>query len=701
VSTTLTIAQTVRAALRLHQAGSLHQAAQLYREVLEQDSNELNALHLYGTLCVQTGQYRKAEGLLRRAIGLLPNRASFYCNLGSSLRHQGRLKEALVAYQTSVSLEPESAHTQANLGLCLQEIGRVDEAIEVLQFAVHRDPLAPQYGCGLAQCYQAKGWVKDAVAILKAVVTNEPSYVDAWIQLGTCYKSAEQMEDAEGLFRRSLLLRETVDGHLQLGDTLLRQGRDEEARRAYERALQLAPHSASPRIRLATGMAPVWDSVEALNRGRRRLEDGVRGLAQWEGSIHQPEYAAGQTQFFLAYHGLNNRSIHEQMARFYRRNCPSLTWVSPHCERPRRARNRIRVGVVSSLFDGNTIGRLWGEHIARLDRSRFEVFVYSFQEPNTEMGRYILDKSDSSRLLPRSAVQARWGIARDELDVLWYPEIGMDLTVYFLAFYRLAHVQCVSWGHPETTGIDTMDYFLSSESMEPPGASSHYSEELVLMREVMTCFRQPDPVCPTQGREHFGLPVQATLYGCLQSLFKLHPVYDALWCDILRRDPDGILVLLEGRYPRWTEATRRRLSALAPDLAHRIVFVPRMKRQAYLAVVACCDVVLDTPGFGGGNTTLEALSFGKPVVTLPGEFMRSRLSYALYHQIGVMDCVATSREHYVQIALRMGTDQEARCATSSRIRQAASRLFDNADSVREMEQFMEWAVTRTTGPARS
>ena len=70
-------------------------------------------------------------------------------------------------------------------------------------------------------------------------------------------------------------------------------------------------------------------------------------------------------------------------------------------------------------------------------------------------------------------------VAATELDVLFYADIGMDPTTYFLAFSRLAPVQCVTWGHPVTTGIPNIDDYLSSDVFEAPGAEAHYTERLI------------------------------------------------------------------------------------------------------------------------------------------------------------------------------------------------------------------------------
>ena len=126
---------------------------------------------------------------------------------------------------------------------------------------------------------------------------------------------------------------------------------------------------------------------------------------------------------------------------------------------------------------------------------------------------------------PRALDGARRQIAAAELDIVFYPDIGMEALTYFLAFARLAPVQCVTWGHPVTTGIPALDHFVSSELLEPDGAESHYAERLVRLPRLPACVARPARPSAHGDRDHLGLG-PGRLYVCPQSLFKLHPDFD-------------------------------------------------------------------------------------------------------------------------------------------------------------------------------
>ena len=160
----------------------------------------------------------------------------------------------------------------------------------------------------------------------------------------------------------------------------------------------------------------------------------------------------------------------------------------------------------------------------------------------------------SLRPLSRSLQVARDAIAEGKLDLVYYTDIGMEPLTYFLAFVRLARIQCVTRGHPQTTGIPTVDYFISSELCEPrvTHGEAHYSEQLACLPIMGNWIRRPKRP-EAASRDTLGLPTAAHLYGCLQSVFKLQPDFDAILGDILRRDTDARIVLLEGHKPYWTE----------------------------------------------------------------------------------------------------------------------------------------------------
>jgi predicted O-linked N-acetylglucosamine transferase (SPINDLY family) len=402
--------------------------------------------------------------------------------------------------------------------------------------------------------------------------------------------------------------------------------------------------------------------------------------------------------FFLAYHGIDDTARYRRIAEFFVSSCPDLRFEAPHCRSSGGSGKRLKVGFISRYLYYHSIGRTTHGVIPRLSRDEFEVYAL-FVAPFVDDGvsREIRDQADHAVIVPDSLRGAREAIAALELDILFYQDIGMDTLTYFLAFSRLAPAQCVGWGHPVTCGIPTIDFFVSTEGFEPPGGESHYNERLLKLAAVATpsVYEPRDRTLATLSRSEAGFDESATVYFCAQTLFKLHPDFDAVLAAILRADPKGLVYLLQHKHPSAAERLKARFLRRLPDVADRIRFLPRVPGVAhYYSRLKQADVLLDTLHFGGGNTSLEGFSVGTPIVTLPGAFMRGRHTLSMYRAMGITDCIADSVPHYVELAVRLGTDPAFRRDVASRIEARSPILYEDERVARELEKaFVEAART--------
>jgi predicted O-linked N-acetylglucosamine transferase (SPINDLY family) len=240
-----------------------------------------------------------------------------------------------------------------------------------------------------------------------------------------------------------------------------------------------------------------------------------------------------------------------------------------------------------------------------------------------------------------------------------------------------------------------MDYFVSNDLFELGDAQEHYSEELFLLRDLPTLAYYYKPRLEgVPSRERFGFAADETLYLCPQALFKLQPDFDELLEGILLRDAKAVVVLIDGTFEGWSESLRARFRSSLPAVAHRVRFVPRLSYQAFLELLAVCDVILDTVHFNGMNTSLEAFAMGKPVVTLPSAMQRGRHTQAMYRKMGVLDAIASDAESYVNIAVRLGTEPAFAQSLRAKILAQNAALYEDVRVVREFERFFLEAVER-------
>ena len=169
--------------------------------------------------------------------------------------------------------------------------------------------------------------------------------------------------------------------------------------------------------------------------------------------------------------------------------------------------------------------------------------------------------------------------------------------------------------------------------MEPPDGDQHYTERLVRLPGLSITY-DPVPVGEMAlDRAHFGLPSDAVIYLAVQSLQKYLPRFDAVFPSIAAQVPNALFVFIDGSDEKTTRLIRARIASafrrrgLDPRIYLR--FLPKQRFEHFQLLLRSADVFLDSIEWSGANTTLEALRWDLPVVTLPGRFMRGRHSSAV------------------------------------------------------------------------
>lgn len=577
------------------------------------------------------------------------------------LQSAGRLREAETNYRQVLESDPSHAGAWHGLGMLARMGGAPQAAIGLLGKAVEVAPQMPEYRMDYAAALHEAGRIDAAIAQWQAICAARPRDARCWESLGIVLQVAGNIADAGA---------------------------------AYRRALALQP-SAGRRIKLATLISPIIASRADIEAQRGNMQTILEDIcAENEPGFQDPMQAGLWSNFYLAYHGQCNRDLHTGAATAYLKLCPSLGYVAAHCVRPRQPGNKIRVGLISQFFRNHSIGRTSRGLFAHFSRDEFEVTaIFIAPVADDDFSRFIRAHAEHSLVVPQELAAARRMIEAQQLDILFYQDIGMEPFSYFLAFSRLAPVQCVSFGHPDTTGIPAIDYFVSNDLYETPASQHHYSERLFLLHNLasLACYTRPELPAQPKSRADFGFSSQDHLYICPQNLFKFHPDMDDLIAGILRRDERGKLLMVAGRVEEWTALLKRRWAAFMPDVLNRIIFLPRMNGQDYVNLIAIGDVMLDTVHFNGMNTSLEALAVGTPVVTWPGVFQRGRHTQAMYRKMGVTDCIADCAESYVDLAVRLGTNAQYRSAVRERILERNGALFEDVEVVREFERFFREA----------
>lgn len=473
-----------------------------------------------------------------------------------------------------------------------------------------------------------------------------------------------------------------------LGYICGQQSEPEAASHYYQMALQIRPQGWL-RIRLATMLPLVYENTAQILQWRDKMTQQVKSLLQ-QPTVDELffEGVISSTSFHMTYQGLNDRVLQAQIAALYNRYLQAYSLALP----PRReAPIPLRICLVSKYFFDHSVLHCFKGLIEALAQS--EMFYLTLAIcPGCKQDQAFQNISAQAQNmihLVGNLQEDAQAILNTESAVIVYPELGMDPHTYMLAFFQLAPIRCVLAGHPVTSGIPGMDYFLSSALLEPPNAQSHYSETLVTLPGLLVKYTRPPLPEPWPSRTEIGLPPIGNIYLCPMAPFKFHPSFDPVLVGLLEQDPQGFLVLFESvTHPNLHQLLQARLLAqLSPDAAARVVFLPWASSERFLALLHHATVVLDTYPFGGGNTSYLALSVGTPMVTWPGEFSRGRTTLALYQQMNLRDCVVDSARAYIAKVLHIAQNPDYRKRLQQEIVARQPLIFERTEGIKAA---LEW-----------
>src|SRR5258706_3755663 len=594
----------------------------------------------------------------------------------------GRLADDERLYRLVCDADPKNARAFHLLGVVAHQLRRPDAA-SLVGRAVVLDPTFAEAHNDRGVILAANGLFKDALSCFERAIALNPGYLGARNNLGRGLRSIGRFDEA--LTQFELVLKSTPASpvaHFNLASVFGLIGRKSDA----ELALCMAELPA-----LYEDESDIAERREAYAGRLARLCTDVESastpvaLADAIGS-HQP--------FYLPYQGCNDRELQTLYGSLV---CKIMAarYTTPALPNPPGPDEPIRLGIVSGFFRHHSNWKIpvkgW---LKMLDRNRFHVSGYytsAERDDETEAAAALCDRFAQG---PLSLDAWRRKILDDAPHVLIFPEIGMDKVSAQLAAQRLAAVQCCSWGHPVTSGFPTIDYFLSSDLMEPAGAAAHYSEQLVRLPNLSIYYEPADLPPISIDRDELGLRPDAVVYWCCQSLPKYLPQFDGVFARIAAEVPDSQFTFIEfGGGMGVTQMFRARLerafSAVGLNAGDYCIFLPRLTPDRFVAAIGQCDIVLDSIGWSGCNSILESLVHNVPIVTLAGEMMRGRHSAAILDMMDVRHTTARTIDEYVSIAGFLGRTSAKRAELSAEIAKKKHRVYRDHACIAALEAFLD------------
>jgi predicted O-linked N-acetylglucosamine transferase (SPINDLY family) len=672
----------------LQQEGRLDEAAKIYQEVLARSPQDFDAMHLLGLVALQQGRLDVAQRLIKTALTIRPNEVAAVGNLGISYLRDGQLEPALQWFEIATKLQPDSAIALTNLGQVLYDMGRHRDAIRPLQKACTIAPSSSEAHNLLGACLTRSGDAHNATTLIAETAESH----------GQGIPQAPSVE---------MLL---SDAHILMGN-----GLHDEAMSKLKGALALDGNNVTARWALAfTSLKAIYQSESEVLASREAFGNSLNGIRSWYESasgIEAPYGAVGTVQpFALAYQHYNNRDLLEKygslcvdfMSAFPRHPLPAPAPVD------KRIVRKLRLGIVSAHIREHSvwaaITKGWVEH---LDREQFEIDVFHLSttvDRETEAAMQAVSHFDN-----RAKSLSEWidAISTRRLDVILYPEIGMDPQTVKLASLRLAPVQAMTWGHPETSGLPTIDLFISGKALEPVDAAhKNYSERLVTLPKFGVYVEPLSLPNADPDLRSLKLPEDQPLLLCPGQPFKYAPQYDAVWVKIaqglqrktlFRNRNFGRLVFFCSHNGTWDPILEGRLRAAFAagglEFEEHVSVVPFLEHARFFGLMRRSTLLLDTPGFSGFNTALQGIECGLPVLAFEGDFMRGRLASGILRELDLPELVAGGPDDFVERAVTLAKDTRRLKELRGKIIERRDALFRDVVPVRALERCLIDAAT--------
>lgn len=738
-------------ALCLQHSGNFVEAEQKYREILEWDRNNADAWRNLGILYCKAERYQEAQEVLFKALEIDSSKASQHYNLGLVLEKLGNIEQALQFYQQAISLEPkfidaytylgnllietgnleqaESIYSQAiavnpeqfslylNWGDCLMQLQQIDKAIAAYEKALQLKGNEPEIFNSLGKAFTARGEhakaflcfgdavylqgkFQEAIDYYKNYLKNQTGTANVYLTLGSCYELIEQYAEAIEVYRTGISLYPTIaELYINLILALQECGATQEALDVASEASQLLPDNLSLKFEKQRILPILYQTQEEINFYRYRFAQGLKELIQQLPleaceDKHQALINIGRkTNFYLQCQGKNDLELQTQYGQLIHRvmaaNYPQ--WVEPRPMPPLSQNGKIRVGYISDSLRDHVVGKLALGWLCNHERDRFELYCYHINSQQDLLTQEFQAYSNTFHYIPNNLEAVCRQIIADRLHILTFLDIGMHPLTTQIAGLRLAPVQCTTWMHPITSGLPTINYFLSSKLMEPENAQNHYSEKLVCLENIGISYVKSSVPKLTKTRSEFQLRQDAVVYLSCQSLSKYLPQHDYIFAAIAQRIPQSQFVFISRPNSYIAEPFKQRLKRAFANFSLNsedyCVILPRQNQISYWNLNLVSDIFLDSFSWSGGHTTLEAVACHLPVVTCPGEFMRGRHSYAILKMLGMIETIANNEFEYIDIAVRLGLDPEWRNSISQRMKERHSYLYDDKTCVATLEDF--------------
>lgn len=670
---------------------------------------------------MNTGDLTEAFARCEKFVDKYPEAPTGWYLMGLVAEQQGRQQEAEVAWETALLLKADDALTHFKLGMLLQSQGTTERSLLHLEAARAFAPEESVYTRTLARVHMMLGNNEDLMLYARALLEQNAKDGDAFFLLGAGLHLSGKYPDAELALRQSKEYDPShVSASFQLGLVLLEQGRLSAAVGAFENTLvvsqgqgiqaswiarvwallgrayhaqgQVGPAAEAWQSALklwpdglaCTGLSlqlpAVYLKPEDIPTWREHFVTGIETLEAKSREISSPLGEHLLPPFAISLMGQTDLPLKQRVGSFYQGYLP-----------PPQTPEGSQKNSLTLVWIG--ISPLWENALISLAKALNTRLPLTILTCEAELSQRLLKAGLTVQPVPYLRENIKQALLYSKPDHLLYLDLRNPLA-YSLALEKLAPVQSVLCLQPESTGLNTVDYYFSAAALEPAQAESAYSETLVKLKSwpILPTL----PALPTwKSKRDLRMTELGTIYLCPVESHKIHPDFDPVLQAILEKDRKAFLYFL---YPEGdishTYLQQRLQERLGPR-ADKAKFVSWANPEELMQYLHRADVVLDTPYCGGRSMIGWAMAQGLPVVSLEGPTQQGRWGSSLNKALGHPEFNAESVEKYPAIACANASAGPQRVILKASLTERYSQLWNPTETAQEIVTFLTQSQAET------
>jgi len=471
---------------------------------------------------------------------------------------------------------------------------------------------------------------KEAKLIKSYLLINEYNYIEA-------IKFLDEIKSSESYYLLGI-------SHLALGNDL-------ESKINFEKSLKF--ENANINFLNLNTFPRVYKNTRQLNYFRKKfllLINNINNLLSNKtlSNNERLNIIKSKTNFHLAYQQKNDLELNK---KYY----DLLSKIYPQDKRfkiDQFIENKILF--VSGFFHKHTVSKIFFNFVEEVAKiKKFEVHMLHLS--HIEDDWTALFRNLNGKFHQKTSINEIYNfLMKEKFKTIIFLDHAMNNITQAILNVKLAKKYIMLWGHPITTGSRNVDFFVSSKFMDNNN-QDNYSEKLLLLDGIGFNYKVDKNLNSLKKI----IPKNKSFY-IPQALFKFLPKYDHLLGVLLEQNKNSTISIIKDKDPHYTKIFVERLlkNKKINKNFKRIFFLDGQdKKFNFIDKLMEHKIVMDTVGWSGGNTSIEAIYLDKPIITLEGNTLRGNHTSAILKQINLEILIAKNYSEYLALAKKINDDE--------------------------------------------